>query len=72
MNDRLSYPELVDVIKHLQRYGHSDQARICVEALYHLNCKDKRILELQKEIDVWKFEAIENFKCAQERAKDND
>jgi len=66
MTDKPIYYYLVDVIKHLQRYGHDAEAKVCVKALYDLERKDKIISELRKEVDVWRNEAFKNFNCAQE------
>ena len=50
MNDSPSYPELVEAIKYLQRYGHAEQSKVCVKALYYLNMRDKKIDELNKKL----------------------
>jgi len=52
MTDKKTYPELVEAIKYLQKYGHAEQSKVCVKALYDLEKKDKRIDELEHQLRV--------------------
>jgi len=49
MTDKKTYPEFVKLILALQDAELYEQAKICVKALYELERKDKRIVELDDE-----------------------
>jgi len=55
-----TYPALVDLISRLQEDGLASDASICVKVLYDLNRRDKRIAELEEELNT--FKALEGKK----------